>query len=148
MRYCVEESLSSFKFWGGAEDRANKLTQHQFDIIEQTLEEIEPEGGWSDTAINDLFWFEFDTICEWLGYDDEEAFDKDLSVDDCEEAEIYYNDMIVNEDVSKMYDVLKYDNKLGMIPEYEEDGIQTAFTEWLDCTYRLRQAEVYKNLFA
>lgn len=148
MKYFIEDNLSNFKFWAGAKDRANKLTQDQFDVIEQTLEEIEPEDGWSDTAINDLFWFEFDTICEWLGYDDEEALDKDLSVDDCDEAEIYYNDMIMNEDVSKMYDVLKYDNELGMISEDEEDGIQTAFIEWLDCTDRLRQAEVYKNLFA
>lgn len=28
----------------------------------------------TETQINDLFWFEFDTICQWLGYKDEDDF--------------------------------------------------------------------------
>ena len=68
MRYYVEESLSNFNFWSGGRDRAELLSDEQFDIVEQMIEEMAPEDGWSDTAINDLFWFDFDTIANWLGY--------------------------------------------------------------------------------
>lgn len=53
-------------------------------------EEIEPADGWTDTAINDMFWFDFDTIAQHLGYEDEEDFDRQhdpnyLDDDDLEE---------------------------------------------------------------
>ena len=32
------------------------------------LEEINP-SGMSETEVNDFFWFEEDTIANWLGYD-------------------------------------------------------------------------------
>lgn len=90
MKYYVENSLSNFHFWSGAEDRAAMLTDDQFEVIEQNMEECEPEGGWSDTAINDLFWFEFDTIAQWLGYRDEEYLREDVSDDDISDAEDWF----------------------------------------------------------
>ena len=38
--------------------------------MEAIIDSIEPEEGWSDTAINDLLWFERDNIAEWLGFSD------------------------------------------------------------------------------
>lgn len=75
MKYTVEDSLSNFKFWSGGKDRADKCSASELDSIEEFLEEIEPEDGWTDTAINDMFWFDFDTLAQHLGYDDEEDFD-------------------------------------------------------------------------
>lgn len=75
MKYTVEDSLSNFKFWSGGKDRADKCSSSELDSIEEFLEEIEPEDGWTDTAINDMFWFEFDTLAQHLGYDDEKDFD-------------------------------------------------------------------------
>lgn len=75
MKYTVEESLSNFKFWSGGKDRADKCSIQELDSIEEFLEEIEPEDGWTDTAINDMFWFEFDTLAQHLGYNNEEDFD-------------------------------------------------------------------------
>lgn len=75
MKYYVEESLSNFEFWGGGKDRAKLLTEDQFDAVEQMLEEIAPEEGWSDTAINDMFWFEYDFIARMLGYEDWNALE-------------------------------------------------------------------------
>ena len=77
MKYYVEDSLSNFEFWSGAKDRAALLTDDEFDTIEAIMEEIAGDEGWSDTEINDFFWFEFDTIAEWLGYEDEEALRAD-----------------------------------------------------------------------
>lgn len=67
MKYVVENSLSNFPFWGGAKYTAEQLTDEQFDLIEQAMEEEQPEGGWTDTEINDFFWFEPDTILKWVG---------------------------------------------------------------------------------
>ena len=62
-------SLSSFDFWSGARDTAKYLTEDDFRIIEEILEDLYPEGM-DETAVNDLFWFDNDTIAEWLGYPD------------------------------------------------------------------------------
>lgn len=75
MKIYRDESLANFDFWAGARERIRKLDSNDFDIIEKQLEELYPEGL-SETEINDFFWFDFDTIAEWLGYDDEEDFDQ------------------------------------------------------------------------
>ena len=69
MKLYREESLSRFEFWSGARDRVKYLNDNDLDIIESILEELYPEGM-NETTINDLFWFEEDTIAEWLGYSD------------------------------------------------------------------------------
>jgi hypothetical protein len=67
-----EDSLTNFEFWSGAKDNAEKLTAEQLEEVERQLEEIYPEGM-TETHINDLFWFDFEWICELIGlvYDPE-----------------------------------------------------------------------------
>lgn len=78
MKIYKEESLRNFEFWSGGYDTAKYLTADELDEIEAMLEEMYPEGM-SETAINDLFWFEADTIAEWLGYTDfEEIMDRGI----------------------------------------------------------------------
>lgn len=72
MKLYKEESLRNFKFWSGAADRVQYLTDAEMDAIEEMLEELYPDGM-DETDLNDLFWFNEDTIAEWLGYDDFEA---------------------------------------------------------------------------
>lgn len=76
MKYYVEESLRNFQFWSGAKANAEELTDAQLDRLEYILEEIYPDGI-SDTEINDLMWFEFDLIKEWLGIEDDEEEEDD-----------------------------------------------------------------------
>lgn len=76
MKVISEISLRDFEFWSGGKDRADNCSAEELDSIEGFLEEIEPEDGWTDTAINDMFWFEFDTLAQHLGYKDEEDFDR------------------------------------------------------------------------
>ena len=71
MKIYSEKSLRNFEFWSGAKENANELTGAQLDEVETILEDLYPEGM-DETQINDLFWFEFDTIKEWLGITDEE----------------------------------------------------------------------------
>ena len=83
MKIYSEKSLRGFEFWSGAADRVKYLTDEELDTIEAMLEDAYPEGM-SETSINDLFWFDEDTIAEWLGYDDFEAL---MRRDDEEEDE-------------------------------------------------------------
>lgn len=71
MKIITEQSLSSFEFWSGAKNNANKLTIEQLDELENYLEELYPDGM-TETQLNDLMWFDFDDIKSWLGIDDEE----------------------------------------------------------------------------
>lgn len=68
MKYYVEKSLKDFEFWSGAKDTIKYLTDSEMDTIESILEDLYFDGGMSETDINDFFWFEEDTIAEWLGY--------------------------------------------------------------------------------
>ena len=70
MKIYTEKSLRDFEFWSGAKDTVKYLTESELNTIESILEDCAPEDGYSDTDINDFFWFEDDTIAEWLGYDD------------------------------------------------------------------------------
>lgn len=63
------ESYNDFDFWAGARDTVKYLTSDEVEQIFSMLEEIYPEGM-TETEVNDFFWFEDDTIAEWLGYSD------------------------------------------------------------------------------
>ena len=66
MKLYKEESISNFDFWSGAADNASKLTDKELDQVESVLEELYPDGM-SATELNDLFWFDFETVLEWIG---------------------------------------------------------------------------------
>ena len=71
MKIYTEKSLQNFEFWSGAKANAETLTSEQLDTIEAILEEIYPEGM-DEMQINDIFWFDFDHVREWLGMEPEE----------------------------------------------------------------------------
>ena len=64
-----EVTLNDFEFWGGAKDTVKYLTADELELIESILEDVYPDGI-DETQLNDIFWFEDDTIAEWLGYND------------------------------------------------------------------------------
>ena len=77
MKVYRETTLTDFEFWSGAKCRAEKLTHSELEQITEILEELYPDGI-DETTINDLFWFEEDTIAEWLGYDSfEEIYNRE-----------------------------------------------------------------------
>lgn len=75
MKLYTEKDLIDFDFWSGAKDTVKYLTYKELNQIQSMLEEIYPEGM-SETELNDFFWFEEDTIAEWLGYSDFEELMK------------------------------------------------------------------------
>ena len=57
-----------FEFWSGGKDTVDELLDSEIQTIFSYLEDITEEM--SETELNDFFWFERDTIAEWLGYND------------------------------------------------------------------------------
>ena len=68
MKIYTEDSIRNFNFWSGASDTISDLTWEDFDILEPLIEEMF-DGEVEDVNLNDFFWFERDTIAEWLGYE-------------------------------------------------------------------------------
>lgn len=71
MKITSELNLSNFEFWSGAKD--HKFTYNELQEIESQLEDIYPDGM-TDTEVNDLFWFEDEILCEWIGLDYESEY--------------------------------------------------------------------------
>ena len=66
MKVYSEISLTRFEFWGGAKDRAKILTYEELEQIGNVLEDIYDEI--KDILINNLFWFDVESVAEMLGY--------------------------------------------------------------------------------
>lgn len=98
MKIYSEQSLADFKFWSGAETTAQRIWEEQgsegFDQLEAILEDLYPDGI-DETDLNDLLWFDADTVYEWLGIDDKEE-DDDEDEDDEEEETEPTNDYVIN----------------------------------------------------
>ena len=75
MKYYVETSLENFEAWSGGRDTLEVLIEKGLcDTVEACLEEALGEDV-SDTAINDVLWFERDMIAEWCGFSSWEALE-------------------------------------------------------------------------
>ena len=75
MKYYVETSLENFEAWSGGRDTLEVLIEKGLcDTVEACLEEVLGEDI-SDTAINDVLWFERDTIADWCGFSSWEALE-------------------------------------------------------------------------
>lgn len=78
MKIYQEISLKDFKFWGEAENFTRYITDDEFDLIEDVLNEPDSEDKYFDkTWVNDLFMFDRDFIANILGYDSEEEMIED-----------------------------------------------------------------------
>ena len=67
MKYTKNINLTNFEFWAGAED--HKFTFDELEMLEYTFEEYYNYTPPTETEINDMFWFEEEILCEWIGLD-------------------------------------------------------------------------------
>lgn len=93
MKIYKEESLSNFEWWSGAVATADRIWEERgtegWNELEAILEDAYPDGM-DETELNDLLWFEPETIFEWLGIGNEE------DEDDEEEETEPTNDYVIN----------------------------------------------------
>lgn len=73
MKIYKEMGLEDFEFWGGAKDFAERLTFEELHYIEMMMDEWGTED-WSATMVNDFFWFDQETIAQWIGTTEEEIW--------------------------------------------------------------------------
>ena len=73
MKYTVELNLTSFNFW--SEAKKHKFTYSELKELEYVLDEIYPNGC-TETHINDLFHFEDETLCDWIGLNYDEYLNR------------------------------------------------------------------------
>lgn len=71
MKVTSEIQLQDFRFWSGAKYHAQQLLPEQFERLELILEDLYPDGM-DASNLNDLMWFDFDIVKEWLGIETEE----------------------------------------------------------------------------
>jgi len=76
MTITSELDLSTFKFWSGAKDFADKLTYTELQDMQNHLEDLYPDGM-TETHLNDLFWFEDEFICQCIGLDLDEVCNRE-----------------------------------------------------------------------
>lgn len=82
MTITYELDLNSFEAWSGAVDTLERIQREgKCAELENILEGLYPDGM-TETELNDLLWFEPETIYEWLGIRSEEQIEKEI-----EEAE-------------------------------------------------------------
>lgn len=59
-------SLKNFEAWSGGKDTLNRIiNEGKCDELESMLEDLYPDGM-TDTELNDLLWYDSDTVFEWL----------------------------------------------------------------------------------
>ena len=72
MRIYSETSLENFEAWSGAVNTLDRVREAgKCDELETILEDLYPDGM-SETELNDLLWFEPETVFEWLEIEEEE----------------------------------------------------------------------------
>lgn len=70
-------TLVNFDAWSGAvETKERIINEGKADEFDNLIEELYPDGL-SETALNDILWFEEDWIFESLGIDNEEESEED-----------------------------------------------------------------------
>ena len=67
MKLYTETDLHGFTAWSGAVEMQNKiLAEGKADDFEALIDELYPDGL-SETALNDILWFEDEWLTETLG---------------------------------------------------------------------------------
>ena len=76
MKIYREINLNEFEFWSGARDRVKHLSAYELELLTSYFEDLEAEGHiWSETNINDFFWFEEEWIAKYLGFENWEELE-------------------------------------------------------------------------
>jgi hypothetical protein len=77
MKIISEISISQFEAWSGAIDTQKKIvSENKEKEFDSYIEELYPDGL-TDTELNDLLWFDSDSVFEYLGISEDEETDEE-----------------------------------------------------------------------
>ena len=116
MTITYELDLNSFQAWSGAKDTLDRIQREgKCSLLEQILEDIYPDGM-TETELNDLLWFEPETVYEWLGIRSEGQIEKEIEEAEEELAEVQSN---LEDDLDD--DELTTEERAEIIKSYQSD---------------------------
>ena len=116
MTITYELNLNSFKAWSGAVDTLERIQREgKCEELENILEELYPDGM-TETELNDLLWFNSESVYEWLGIRSEEQIEKEIKEAEEELAEVQSN---LEDDLDD--DELTTEERAEIIESYQPD---------------------------
>lgn len=116
MTITYELDLNSFQAWSGAKDTLDRIRcEGKCEELENVLEELYPDGM-TETELNDLLWFDSESVYEWLGIRSEEQIKKEIKEAEEELAEVQSN---LEDDLDD--DELTTEERAEIIESYQPD---------------------------
>lgn len=116
MTITYELDLNSFQAWSGAKDTLDRIQREgKCSLLEQILEDTYPDGM-TETELNDLLWFDSESVYEWLGIRSEEQIEKEIKEAEEELAEVQSN---LEDDLDD--DELTTEERAEIIESYQTD---------------------------
>ena len=116
MTITYELDLSSFQAWSGAKDTLDRIQREgKCAELENILEELYPDGM-TETELNDLLWFDSESVYEWLGIRSEEQIKKEIK-----EAEEELDEVQSNLEYDLDDDELTTEERAEIIEGYQPD---------------------------
>ena len=116
MKITYELDLNSFEAWSGAKDTLDRIQREgKCAELENILEELHPDGM-TETELNDLLWFDSESVYEWLGIRSEEQIEKEIKEAEEELAEVQSN---LEDDLDD--DELTTEERAEIIESYQPD---------------------------
>ena len=116
MTITYELDLNSFEAWSGAKETLERIQREgKCAELENVLEELYPDGM-TETELNDLLWFDSESVYEWLGIRSEEQIKKEIKEAEEELAEVQSN---LEDDLDD--DELTTEERAEIIESYQPD---------------------------
>ena len=116
MTITYELDLNRFEAWSGAVDTLERIQREgKCAELENILEELYPDGM-TETELNDLLWFESESVYEWLGIRSESKIEKEIEEAEEELAEVQSN---LEDDLDD--DELTTEERAEIIESYQPD---------------------------
>ena len=116
MTITYELDLNSFQAWSGAKDTLDRIQREgKCGLLEQILEDTYPDGM-TETELNDLLWFDSESVYEWLGIRSEEQIEKEIKEAEEELEELQSN---LKDDLDD--DELTTEERAEIIESYQPD---------------------------
>ena len=116
MTITYELDLNSFQAWSGAKETLERIQREgKCAELENVLEELYPDGM-TETELNDLLWFDSESVYEWLGIRSEEQIEKEIKEAEEELAEVQSN---LEDDLDD--DELTTEERAEIIESYQPD---------------------------
>ena len=116
MTITYELDLNSFQAWSGAKDTLDRIQREgKCAELENVLEELYPDGM-TETELNDLLWFDSESVYGWLGIRSEEQIEREIKEAEEELEELQSN---LKDDLDD--DELTTEERAEIIESYQPD---------------------------